>query len=1154
MAALQYKDDHNKIAYLGRERGCEDFTDILSYLDHSPLRYALTHAPPVVFDSLVKQFWATAVVRPNAAGSHDLVATIDGREVVVTESLIRTQLHFDDANGIFDMPNSDILEGMRAIGYPTDRALTFLKNHLSPQWRFLVHTLMHCLSPKSGSWNQFPSSIATALLCLSTGRVYNFSRFILEGMIGNVKATKNKFLMYPRFLQMIVAIETADRTPRPTFGFTRKLFANMKFKWEGQPIPLTPPMLAIAAAGDDAADEENAAAHEAAGSTAEAHPEPHSPPVSPVREPTPERQPETEWVVPNPVSPVTDWRPWPSVPAHSPIRDPTPEPASPPTPPAQTFMFEEPLVFGPAPRPAGDVDPDVIESIIFGPQPRPHGYVDPDFVEPIIFGPHPRPDNYLEPEDLDNLFSMEDDTSCVFHGAWDVLTLWKLSWERQRKLWGHLFPLTNCCSSENVEEREEEEVPLRRKRSAYRRARTAFSTPAFEQFQAHLSAGPSVAADKGKAPVPDLDIPAEFLAEDAQAVNASNEEQSSVAPIMVLSHDSVKAMTKQQLIEEYEYICKRLEKDRLLSAQYNLFRPKPAISEPPSKRQRVDRGTSPPSGVPAATTQPADDPDSAGGGTSHPAGSTFGAPVSDSTVPTPAAMDSAGSHHESGVSPFADSADSSSPSNVTTDPIPIDVLFASTSGGINDFFLDSDEEEQIGRSRVAADPDSDDEVLAEIIFRGTSISGDGVVLVDRLPDDEIVDPRVKVETVSDYASSPPRSRRKHRGVRSDDFLWDKPVEDFFSSESESDDDMETYIPPLPYGAFKDWEIVRCPLSTTYYHVYYQENRRQKSFFYLKQLLPHVYREDLLLLRRRMNRYFRLNPDVDVGLDLWRDVNLLCQSLHSDDVEDFWRTQDEWVVSSWKLYPKSSVHVLDLTNGKTVYMFVDKVYPIRATLLERMLRHRLTVPPSYCRDIVVAGSVIQTIQAGLRESYECLASAPIACTARQMVFSSPWLTAKKESGSPLQTALVCNSNPLIATFSNPLMVARLPKTGWYSFSMFLLNEKWLVQEGTALELASPEQTATGKDVSNPLYGCDGLPKTVRVFQFTLDSCSEKLDWLLLVAAALLMLLFWMLLLSAVPTCSCCFIFMRCGFYKVALLVFDAAAYIVSAAPPTQSSNL
>ncbi|GKF98380.1 hypothetical protein Tco_0297163, partial [Tanacetum coccineum] len=79
----------------------------------------------------------------------------------------------------------------------------------------------------------------------------------------------------------------------------------------------------------------------------------------------------------------------------------------------------------------------------------------------------------------------------------------------------------------------------------------------------------------------------------------------------------------------------------------------------------------------------------------------------------------------------------------------------------------------------------------------------------------------------------------------------------------------------------------------------------------------------------------------------------------------------------------------------------------------MLRHRLTVPPSYCRDVFVAGSVIQMVQTGLQQSYECLASAPFACTARQMVFSSPWLTAKKESGSPLQTALVCSSNPLIA---------------------------------------------------------------------------------------------------------------------------------------------
>ncbi|GKG54890.1 hypothetical protein Tco_0562877, partial [Tanacetum coccineum] len=46
----------------------------------------------------------------------------------------------------------------------------------------------------------------------------------------------------------------------------------------------------------------------------------------------------------------------------------------------------------------------------------------------------------------------------------------------------------NNDPSEDMEEREEEAVPLRRKRSVYRRARTEFNTLAFAQFHAPLSA------------------------------------------------------------------------------------------------------------------------------------------------------------------------------------------------------------------------------------------------------------------------------------------------------------------------------------------------------------------------------------------------------------------------------------------------------------------------------------------------------------------------------------------------------------------------------------------------------------------------------------------------------------------------------------------
>ncbi|GJR79936.1 hypothetical protein Tco_0150721 [Tanacetum coccineum] len=756
MAALQYKYDHNRIAYLGRERGSEDFTDILSYLDHSPLRYALTHDPPVVFDSLVKQFWATATVRPNAAGSHDLVATIDGREVVVTESLIRAQLQLDDANGIFDMQIDDIFAGMGAIGYPPGRTLTFLKHHLSPQWRFLVHTILHCLSPKAGSWNQFPSSIATALICLSTGRVYNFSRFILEGMIANVKATRHKFLMYPRFLQMLVAIETADRTPRPTFGFTRKLFSNMKLKWEGEAIPLTPPMLAIAAAGNVAADEEHVPAHAVAGSPAEAHPVPHPPPFSPVREPTPERLPETEWVVPIPVSPITDWRPWPSVPAHFPIRDPTPEPASPP--PTQTFIFEEPLAFGPEPRPAGYVDPDVLEPIIFGPQPRPSDFVDSVLEEPVIFGPPPRPDNYIEPADIDNLVSMEDDT---IHGGFHegspvgpndaptptadaagraedpslltslsakldrcmgridsletelgtskkimggaILTLVsrvmgrigglignggglkenlgtqiltrfpsKESWkanvktlEAARRIW-HLKPLghdQDTVPAEDIGNEPRRRFPIRR-----------------------ISLNPMVrllVPDKGQGSHARFGDPCwSFLAEGCTGPGNRLEEVRQTRNWVDFDDASrYKSCTGcvllgagcqgRQLYERLTAIKGRKEKSLGRFCAIEHSRPAAAPPSLPSKRQRVERTYSQPSVVPAATTHPADDSDSAGGRSFHPAGS---------ILLVLAVLKLAGGIHLTILEEF------------------------------HAFILDSDEDEQIGLVVcVAAERDSDDE-------------------------------------------------------------------------------------------------------------------------------------------------------------------------------------------------------------------------------------------------------------------------------------------------------------------------------------------------------------------------------------------------------------------------------------------------------------
>ncbi|GJU69607.1 hypothetical protein Tco_1255866 [Tanacetum coccineum] len=297
MAALHYKDDHNKAAYLEKSQGSEGYHQILDFLNGSSLRYALTHCPPIVYDSLVRQFWASATVRSLEDGFQELVATVDGNEIVVNESSIRTHLQLDDEGGLYVFTQQEILEGMAALGYPTDGTFTFYKNKFSPQWRYLVHTLIHCLSPKSGGWNQFPSSLASGLICLSDGRKYNFSRLILDGMIGNVGATKHKFLMYPRFLQMILGIQTTDPTPKAIGVFSSKLFANMKLKFEGDHMPLLAAMLPRENMG--------------AGASVPAGDGSSSPPPPLV---TPQPSPRTEEVdtTPSIPSPTPSLRPWPT--------------------------------------------------------------------------------------------------------------------------------------------------------------------------------------------------------------------------------------------------------------------------------------------------------------------------------------------------------------------------------------------------------------------------------------------------------------------------------------------------------------------------------------------------------------------------------------------------------------------------------------------------------------------------------------------------------------------------------------------------------------------------------------------------------------------------------------------------------------------------
>ncbi|GJR35751.1 hypothetical protein Tco_1211435 [Tanacetum coccineum] len=256
MASMKYCDKHNQVGFLKKPEESAGFAEIVDFLKGSHIRYALTHNP-TIHDSLVKQFWQTATASTLADGTLELRATIDTLEYTITEASVRSKLQLADASGISMLLNTEIFEGMGNMGYPADGTFTFWKSHFTPQWRFLVHHILHCMSPKSGGWDQFGSNLATALICLSTGRIYNFSKLIFDGMVANLKS-KTKFLMYPRFLQMILEIQTENKHPYLAIVLTKKIFGNMKRGFRGVPRPLLPAMLPVVAVDQSAGQADQA--------------------------------------------------------------------------------------------------------------------------------------------------------------------------------------------------------------------------------------------------------------------------------------------------------------------------------------------------------------------------------------------------------------------------------------------------------------------------------------------------------------------------------------------------------------------------------------------------------------------------------------------------------------------------------------------------------------------------------------------------------------------------------------------------------------------------------------------------------------------------------------------------------------------------------
>nr|GEV81098.1 reverse transcriptase domain-containing protein [Tanacetum cinerariifolium] len=148
----------------------------------SSIKYALT-VNPNIYVSCIKQFWTTVAIK-QVNDVTRLQALVDKKKVVVTEATIREALRLDDKEGVDYLPNKEFFAELARMGYekPSTK-LTFYKAFFSSQWKFLLHTILQCTSDKRTSWNEFSSSMASAVICLSSGRKFNFSEYIFDSLV-----------------------------------------------------------------------------------------------------------------------------------------------------------------------------------------------------------------------------------------------------------------------------------------------------------------------------------------------------------------------------------------------------------------------------------------------------------------------------------------------------------------------------------------------------------------------------------------------------------------------------------------------------------------------------------------------------------------------------------------------------------------------------------------------------------------------------------------------------------------------------------------------------------------------------------------------------------------------------------------------------------
>ncbi|GJT48587.1 hypothetical protein Tco_0974744 [Tanacetum coccineum] len=134
MTILQFADTHNLVAFLSKPVESDGFEQIVDFLS-----YVATVKVKTVNEEV------------------QLQALVDGKKIIITKASVRRDLQLNDEEGTDCLPNATIFEELTRTG------------------------------AKTTAWNEFISTMASAIICLATNQKFNFSKYIFESMVKNLE-------------------------------------------------------------------------------------------------------------------------------------------------------------------------------------------------------------------------------------------------------------------------------------------------------------------------------------------------------------------------------------------------------------------------------------------------------------------------------------------------------------------------------------------------------------------------------------------------------------------------------------------------------------------------------------------------------------------------------------------------------------------------------------------------------------------------------------------------------------------------------------------------------------------------------------------------------------------------------------------------------